>query len=59
MNKNQTAALTQKIDAYVASAIADSWKGSVENDEEYESLVADLAIAKNELFDYIDKLTEV
>ncbi len=58
MKKNQTAALTRKIEAYVESAIADSWKGSVEDDGEYESLVTDLAAAKKELYDYISKLAE-
>lgn len=53
---NQKAALWRKIEDYAAAMVADSWKGAGDP-EDYESLVGNLEEAKNELNNYIEKLS--
>lgn len=56
MKPNQKAALWRKIEDYAAAMAADSWKGAGDP-EDYESLVCGLEEAKNELSNYIEKLS--
>lgn len=56
MKPNQKAALWRRIEDYAAAMVADSWKGAGDP-EDYESLVRGLEEAKNELSNYIEKLS--
>lgn len=57
MRSSQKKTLLEKIERYKNAAIADSWKGACSEDEDdYESLVEDLASAENNLLTYINTL---
>lgn len=56
MTHQQAKTLRHKIEQYALSMVADSWKGSVEDPEDYESLVQDLDAAKNKMEKYLKSL---